>query len=64
MLAHAWSLLVMPNTLVWTELMIFKSIWQEMGLEGVGGPEKQAKVLGLYTQAHGAHSVHLRRDSV
>lgn len=31
-----WSLLVMPNNLASTELIVSKSIWQEMGLEGVG----------------------------
>lgn len=35
MLAHTKALLVMPNNLVWAELMVPESIWQKMELEGV-----------------------------
>ena len=45
MLAHAWSLLVMPNNLVWTELMISKSIWQQMVLESVGALKSKLRCL-------------------
>ena len=35
MLAHTKPLLVMPNNLAWTEIMVSKSTWHEMELEGV-----------------------------